>query len=224
MLEHVNKYLREYVEKNILTQYDTNIGGHNLAHINQVISRSFELAEEFQLDVDPDIVYTVAAFHDIGYKIDPDNHEELSAKMFLEDSFMEEYFIDETRVIIAEAIIDHRASLEYEARTLYGKLVSSADREISVDNMLKRSMAFQADKHQAENPAPRDVIEYSYKKLSSKYGKGGYAKMYFADAKYLEYLELMQSLLDDKEKFTQYEMQLMDDNLKRKLTFNVENK
>ena len=50
---------------------------------------------------------------------------------------MKKFFKEEQRKIIAEAIVDHRASLEYEARSIYGKIVSSADREISVQNMLR---------------------------------------------------------------------------------------
>ena len=110
--------------------------------------------------------------------------------------------------IMAEAIVDHRASLEYEARSIYEKIVSSADRETSVENMLERSFLYQADKHRAENPSVRQIIEYSYKKLSSKYGKGGYAKMYYPDKKYTDYLETMQSLLEDEEKFVQAEMKI----------------
>lgn len=35
---------------------------------------------------------------------------------------------------MADAIVDHRASLEYETRSVYGRIVSSTDREISIDN------------------------------------------------------------------------------------------
>ena len=121
---------------------------------------------------------------------------------------MEKFFNAEERNIIAEAIFDHRASLEYEARSIYGKIVSSADRETSVENMLTRSILYQADKHKAENPSLEQVIEYSYKKLSSKYGKGGYAKMYYPDEKYKNYLNKMQELLENKEKFIEAEMDL----------------
>ena len=107
-----------------------------------------------------------------------------------------------------EAIIDHRASLEYEARSIYGKLVSSADREISVSNMLNRSFLYQKDKHASENSSVRQIIDYSYKKLSSKYGKGGYAKMYYPDQKYKDYLQEMQTLLDNKDLFVEREMKL----------------
>lgn len=206
----INGDLKKYIEKSVLPLYDTNIAGHGREHIEFVIERSFELAREFDLDVDLNMVYVIAAFHDIGYKEDPDNHEEVSSRIFREDEVMPKYFTAEQIDIMADAIVDHRASLEYEARSVYGKLVSSADREISVHNMLKRSILFQAAKHKDENPSLEQVIDYSYKKLSSKYGKGGYAKMYYQDEKYKNYLSTMQDILSDKEKFVKYELDVID--------------
>lgn len=89
---------------------------------------------------------------------------------------------------MAEAIIDHRASLEYEPRSIYGKLISSADREISVSNYLKRSILYQKNRHKKENLTIIDIINFSYQKISSKYGKKEYAKMYFEDEKYKKFL------------------------------------
>ncbi len=206
----INGDLKKYIEKSVLPLYDTNIAGHGREHIEFVIERSFELAREFDLDVDLNMVYVIAVFHDIGYKEDPDNHEEVSSRIFKEDEVMPKYFTAEQIDIMADAIVDHRASLEYEARSVYGKLVSSADREISVHNMLKRSILFQVAKHKDENPSLEQVIDYSYKKLSSKYGKGGYAKMYFPDEKYKNYLSTIQDILSDKEKFAKSELDVID--------------
>ena len=208
-MNEVNKELREYIEKNIFPQYEANnVGGHGIDHIKTVIQRCFEIIEEFNLDVNKDMVYAIAAFHDIGYKQDPDRHEEVSSEMFKKDSNILSFFTQEQIDIIADAIVDHRASLEYEARSDYGKLVSSADRETSVENMLQRSFLYQSDKHKDEEPSVVQVIEYSYKKLSSKYGKGGYAKMYYPDKKYKSYLDTMQDLLENKEKFVQAELEI----------------
>lgn len=206
----LNSELKRYIEENIMVKYDeNNYGGHGWSHIISVIDRSFELVKEFNLDVNPNIVYAVASYHDIGYRKDPDNHEQVSSEMFIQDENMRKFFTDDERKIIAEAIIDHRASLEYEARSIYGKIVSSADREISVDNMLERSINFQSEKHKNEKPTISQIIEYSFKKLSSKYGKGGYAKMYFPDGKYEEYLKRMQELFSDKDKFIAAEMNII---------------
>ena len=214
----INKELKKYIEDTIKPQYiNNNYGGHGWEHIQDVVYRSFELMGYFNLKINPNMVYVVAAYHDIGYRQDPDNHEKVSSEMFMQDDEMKKYFNDEERKIIAEAIVDHRASLEYEARSVYGKLVSSADRAIDVDNMLRRSIAFQAEKHKNENPTIEEVIEYSFKKLSSKYGNGGYAKMYFKDAKYEGFLERMNELFSDKNEFIKAELSLIsrDMNLKK---------
>ncbi|MGM9876862.1 MAG: HD domain-containing protein [Bacilli bacterium] len=219
-MSKINMELKKYIEEKVLTLYDNNIGGHGIDHINSVINRSFELVDEFNLDVDLNMVYVMAAFHDIGYKANPDQHEEISSDMFRNNADMRNFFDEKQINIIAEAIIDHRASLEYEARSIYGKIVSSADREISVENMLERSILFQSDKHKEENPTIMQIIDYSYKKLSSKYGKGGYAKMYFQDKKYTDYLNRMQEILENKDKFIEAELQIikglkMDDKEKK---------
>lgn len=198
-----------YVEDKVLPLYDTNIGGHGRDHIITVILRSFEIMSEFNLALNPKIVLITAAYHDIGYKKDPDNHEQVSSEMFLADKEIQKFLEPEEVKITAEAIVDHRASLEYEARSEYGKLVSSADRETSVENMLKRSFLYQADKHADENPSIEQVIEYSFKKLTKKFGKDGYAKMYYPDKKYTDYLSEMQDLLDNKQKFIEREMKFV---------------
>lgn len=206
----IREELKKYIEEKIIKSYDNNIGGHGKEHIETVINRSFELKKEFNLKLDDEKIYVIAAYHDIGYKENPDEHERVSSEIFLKDKKMKEFFPnEEDRIVIAQAIVDHRASLEYEARSEYGKLVSSADREVSVENMLKRSINFQRDKHKEENPTDLEVIEYSYKKLSSKYGKGGYAKMYYPDKKYKDYLKEMQELIENKDLFIKRELEII---------------
>lgn len=215
-MEEVKQELKKYIEDKVLTQYDiNNIGGHGKEHIIDVMQRSFELIKEFNLEVDANMVYVIAAYHDIGYKENKDEHEKVSSEKFLEDEEIKKFFNEEQIQIISEAIVDHRASLEYEARNIYGKIVSSADREISVENMLKRSFLYQSDKHKDENPSTMQVIEYSFKKLSSKFGKDGYAKMYYPDKKYKDYLNEMQELLENKEKFVERELKIYE-NIKNK--------
>ncbi len=205
---NINSDLKSYIEEDIYPLYSDNIGGHGLEHIKEVTRRSFELANKFNLEVDYNMVYVIAAFHDIGYKKDPDNHEQVSADIFKQNSKMLEFFSDEQIQVMAEAIVDHRASLEYEARSVYGKLVSSADRETSVERMLERSFNYQKDKHAQENPSVDDIINYSYKKLKSKYGQGGYAKMYYQDDVYQQFIKDMNYLLNDFEAFKKAELKI----------------
>lgn len=76
--------------------------------------------------------------------------------------------------------------------------------------MLGRSILFQAEKHKDENPSMLQVIDYSYKKLASKYWKGGYAKMYYSDDKYKNFLGTIQEILADKDKFVEHEFAVVE--------------
>ena len=77
----INKKLQEYIENNIFPSYEKNDLGHNLDHIKYVIERSFKFIKENNLDVDYNMVYVIAAYHDIGHYIDAKNHEKVSAIM-----------------------------------------------------------------------------------------------------------------------------------------------
>lgn len=79
----LNKNLKEYIENEIFAEYVKNDSGHGLDHINYVIRRSLEFAKQFK-NIDLNMVYTIASFHDIGHHIDKDNHEIVSAKIFYE--------------------------------------------------------------------------------------------------------------------------------------------
>lgn len=206
-VDRVNKELKKYMDENILPLYVDNIGGHGPDHINLVIERSFELIDIFHLDVDVDMVYVIAVYHDIGYKVDPKKHEEVSSQMFRNNKDMEKFFNEEEIDTIACAIVDHRGSLEYEARSIYGKIVSSADRAISVMQVLERSILYHMDKN--KNASDMELIESSYKKMSTKYGRGGYAKMYFPDKKYLDFLDEIGDLVDSKEEFINVELEII---------------
>lgn len=137
----MNNELVQYIENEIFLLYNRNEEGHGINHIKTVIKRSLELAKDY--DVDIDMVYTIASYHDLGHYIDRKTHEIISAEIFMKDEKIRQWFTDEQRSIIKEAIEDHRASSNHEPRTIYGKIVSTADRTIiDIDNTIKRSYSY----------------------------------------------------------------------------------
>ncbi len=42
-MNKVDKVLKDYIDDNILQEYELNDGGHNLNHIRYVLKRAFEL-------------------------------------------------------------------------------------------------------------------------------------------------------------------------------------
>ncbi len=196
----INEDLKKYIEENIFRENDKNDIGHNMEHVSYVIDRSLRFAKEVD-DININMVYVVAAYHDIGHHIDAKNHEVVSSIIFLKDFEMRKYFsVDEIK-IISEAILDHRASNDYEPRSIYGKIVSSADRNTSIDEPLKRTYQYTL-KH-CPGLSIDEIIDRAYNHLSEKYGQEGYAKekMYFKDVEYETFLNDLDSLLKDKEKF-----------------------
>ena len=142
--------------------------------------------------------------------IDRENHEILSARRTVEDKFLKDFFNEKEIKIIGEAIEDHRASLEYKPRNIYGKILSSADRKVEVKQYLISSISFGKKK----NPeiSKTDSIEKSYEFAIKKFGKNGYAinKSYVEDPKYQKFLEDIQYLIDNKNLFVELAGEVYD--------------
>ena len=195
----INKDLENYIRTQILPQYKKNDSGHSLEHIDYVMKRCFKFAEQFK-NIDFNMLYTIATFHDIAHHIDKKNHEKLSAEIFYNDKKMKEFFSESERNLIKEAIEDHRASANTEPRSDYGKIISSADRSTDIDDFLRRTHAYTL-KHFPDS-TKQEMIERAYEHTEQKYGKSGYAKHYVKDEEYENFRENINSLLLSKENFT----------------------
>ena len=90
----INDELKQYIENTIFSSYKKNDLGHNLDHIKYVIDRSLKFASNLD-DINYDMVYVIAAYHDIGHFIDAKNHEKVSADMLLEDINLSKYFTED---------------------------------------------------------------------------------------------------------------------------------
>ncbi len=196
----MNEKLIEYIENNVFPEYSKNDNGHGIEHINYVINRCFRFAEQFE-NVDLNMLYVAAVFHDIAHHIDKNNHEVLSAKIFFENEGMKTFFTNEERIIIKEGIEDHRASSENIPRSDYGKIISSADRSTDVNEFLKRTHAYTL-KHEPECTLEQ-MIERAYSHTKDKYGTDGYAKHYVVDEEYNIFKNQINELISHKENFKQ---------------------
>ena len=193
MNKKIRKELKDYIENTIFKEYEKNEKGHGIEHINYVIKRSLKFSKQIE-NINEEMVYTVAAYHDIGHHIDKDNHEKISADILKKDNKLKEFFSEEEIKIMQDAVEDHRASNKEEPRNIYGKIVSSADRNTSVEEMLKRTYSY--NKKHYPYLSEEEIKNECYKHLKNKYGKDGYAtkKMYFDDEEYNEYLKKMDEI------------------------------
>ena len=205
----INKELKEYIENNIFPEYEKNEPGHGIDHIKYVINRSFELVKENKLIVFDDMVYTIAAYHDIGHHIDSKNHEKVSAEIMSKDENLKKFFNEEQLLIIKEAIEDHRASATEEPRSIYGKIVSSADRNNTVNDCLRRTYTYGLKLD--PNATDEALFERAYNVLVDKFGENGYAKFYFKDKKYESFLKEIRALLKDKNKYIETQRKYIEE-------------
>ncbi len=208
MNKELNEKLVEYIEKKIFPLYDRNEFAHGINHIKTVIRRSLELADGY--DVDFNIVYTVAAYHDLGHFIDRKRHEIISAEMFMKDENIKRWFADEQRMVIKEAIEDHRASCNHVPRTIYGKIVSTADRTIvDMDNTIKRSYTY--GKKNYIGLSEEEQFDRVYEHLVEKYGESGYAKVYLEDKEFDEAVSKLRQALENREEFIERVKRVVND-------------
>lgn len=208
-MNNINKDLINYIENNIFPSYEKNDSGHNLDHIKYVIERSLKFANTVK-GINYDMVYVIASYHDIGDYIDRKNHEKVSAMMLLEDNNLKHFFSSDEIRVMSDAVYDHRASMEGEPRTIYGKIVSSADRNTSIDSILRRTYAYRI-KHNPDNDLEH-IIEDSRRHIIDKFGNNGYAntKMYFEDLDYKKFLKEVNELTNDKNKFKERYLRVND--------------
>ncbi|MCF0165268.1 MAG: HD domain-containing protein [Bacteroidales bacterium] len=190
----MNDDLKRYIEREILPRYDGYDKAHQLDHINKVINQSLEIASHF--DVDTDMVYAIAAYHDLGIVKGREFHHIESAKMLLADDVLKQYFTQGQLVTMAEAIEDHRASAKNEPRGIYGRIVAEADRQIDPHTIILRTIQY------GLNYYPELEKEEQYdrmlKHLKEKYGYGGYLKLHFEFSENHRKLEQLREMMNDE--------------------------
>ena len=120
--------LVEFIETQILPKYAEFDRAHNLEHVTRVIRNSLELVKSTGADIN--MVYTIAAYHDLGMSGHRADHHLRGGKILAADARLKKWFSPEQLKIMKEAVEDHRASASRAPRSVYGKIVAEADRDI----------------------------------------------------------------------------------------------
>ncbi len=134
----INSNLKKYIEEKIFPKYEKYYS-HGMLHINNVIKNILLLTEYYNLD--ENIAYVIASYHDIGLNINRENHEYESGKFLDNDSELKKHFNSEQIKIMKEAVEDHRGSRKEEPRNIYGKILSDSDRDFDIEVLAKRQLA-----------------------------------------------------------------------------------
>ena len=189
--------------------YEKSDISHNMEfHIQPVIRYALQIAEAISINrkenINYNIVFAAAILHDITRPTDKENHELSGGKVVRKlHSFLSKWFNNAEIEIIAQAVEDHRASSKDNPRTIYGEIISDADRmsSFSIDVLITRTWYFRRNNSPELNTKEK-IFESMYNHMVDKYGEGGYAKLLTLEANKIAKLAYnkLQNIIANKEK------------------------
>lgn len=187
--------LHHYIESEILPRYDHFDPAHRRGHADTVISESLRLGKMYGLD--EDMLYTIAAYHDTGLCEGRERHHIVSKEILLADERLRQWFSEGQLLVMGDACEDHRASSHHEPRTIYGKVLAEADRNIDPETILIRTIQFGFSNY------PELGKEEQYARfcehLNEKYASGGYFKLLIPESGNAAALKELRKIIDDKD-------------------------
>ena len=187
--------LQAYIEAEIIPRYRNFDKAHREEHARSVIAQALELARHYE--VDPDLVYAAAAYHDTGLAVDRATHHLESGKVIRADRRLREWFTADEIETIAEAAEDHRASAKTAPRSIYGRLIAEADRLIDPMTIIRRTIQFGLSHYPELDPEGH--WERTLEHLREKYGDGGYLQLWIPESPNAARLEKLRRIIREPE-------------------------
>lgn len=190
----IREEIKEYVEREIIPRYDNFDAAHRRDHVMSVIEASLRYAKIY--DVDEEMAYVIAAYHDTGLTHGREQHHSFSKQIILNDGELSKWFTAEQIATIADAAEDHRASSKHEPRTIYGRIVAEADRVIDTETIIRRTIQFTL----AHNPtlSREEGYDRMVEHLSEKYDYGGYLRLWLPESDNAQRLEHLRQTIANR--------------------------
>ena len=183
--------LVEFIETQILPKYNAFDRAHNLEHVTRVIRRSLDLVRSTGADIN--MVYTLAVYHELGMSGHRADHHIRGGKILAADARLKKWFSVEQINVMKEAVEDHRASASRAPRSIYGKIVAEADRDIDTEVVIRRTIQFGFANY------PDLDKEGHWKRfkehMNSKYSKDGYIKLWIPNSPNAQKLNELRNLI-----------------------------
>lgn len=192
----IRKELSDYIEAEILPLYDAFDKGHRQEHARNVIKQALELCCHYE--VDPEMIFVAAAFHDTGLSTSRETHHLESGRIIRKDKCLPKWFSAGQIETIAQAAEDHRASLSHEPRTIYGRIIAEADRQIEPGTVLRRTIQFGMKTFPALDKESHWARTLEH--LREKYAEGGYLKLWIPESPNASKLQELRELIVDEKR------------------------
>lgn len=202
----VNLEIMAFVEQNILPRYNAFGKSHGLSHVQRVIRNSLELAR--MLGADINMSYVIAAYHDLGMSGPRAIHHITGGKILASDARLKKWFSNDQIKVMKEAVEDHRASASHAPRSIYGKIVAEADRDLDPDTVFTRAIEFGLEHY------PELDRESQWKRfvnhMEEKYSSHGYIHLWIPNSPNEKKLKEIQNIINDKPRLRQIFDRLID--------------
>ena len=188
--------LVEFVESKILPRYASFDKAHNIEHAIKVIRRAMDLAVKVGADLN--MVYVIAAYHDLGMAGQRAVHHIEGGRILYTDARLKKWSSQNQLKIMKEAVEDHRASASRAPRSIYGKIVAEADRDMDPDTVFRRAVQFGLSNY------PQYSIEEQWKRfqehMENKYSVNGYIKLWVQGSDNERKLNLVREIIADPQR------------------------
>ena len=178
MHNSVNLEIMSFLEQQILPRYNAFGHSHGLKHVLRVIKNSLELARI--VGADQNMAYVIAAYHDLGMEGPRAIHHLTGGKILASDARLKKWFTSEQIKIMKEAVEDHRASSSRTPRSIYGKIVAEADRDLEPQEVFRRAIEFGIENYPEKNE--EEQWKRFHKHMIEKYSECGYIRLWLPNS------------------------------------------
>ena len=189
----LNLEIVSFVETQIVPRYAAFGKSHGIAHVQRVIANSIELARIVGADVN--MAYVIAAYHDLGMSGERAIHHIIGGKILFTDARLKKWFSPERLTIMREAIEDHRASASRQPRSIYGKIVAEADRDLDTEVIFRRAIQFGLERYPEKDKEAQ--WERFRQHMQEKYARGGYVRLWIPNSPNRLRLMEIQAIIDN---------------------------
>ena len=216
MYPEVNVGLKQYVEQEILPRYNHFDSAHKLDHVQKVMAQSMEIAHKLAAaegsdggsQLNMDMVYAIAAYHDTGVVEGREHHHTVSGRIIRQDEHLRQWFSEKEIETMAQAAEDHRASAQGEPRSLYGKIVAEADRDIEPTTIVRRTVQYGLSHY--PDLDREGHWQRTLQHLNEKYAEGGYLKLFIPCSRNWQQMQKLRQLIADRTRLRTLFDQIID--------------
>lgn len=191
-IAQMNNELHTFIHQEIIPFYDRFDPAHRRDHVEKVMQESQELAIANGLDVN--MACTIAAYHDLGLIAGRENHHLASGSIVRLDTRLLRWFTPTQIEIMAQAVEDHRASATHEPRSIYGRIVAEADRNINIDTIITRTIQYGLAHY--PDLSHEEQIQRALNHLNDKYSRTGYLKLWMPGSRNEQELHKLWELIE----------------------------